>query len=222
MNLLRLPTTSRSAALLPTVADLVGTVRPDAPMHCLRPDAIVAAAANFVAGFPGDVLYAVKCNPEPAVLRAVWDGGVRHFDCASAPEVALVRAHVPGRRDPLHAPGEGPPGDPRRLGAPACATSSLDSAGELAKIRAGDRRRRRARPVRAPRPAARPRGLRPVRQVRRPGGGSRRPAARRPARMPRGSACASMSARSASTRWPGATPWRWPARRSARPAWRSR
>jgi ornithine decarboxylase len=95
VNLLRLQTTPRSATLLPTVADLVGIVRPDAPMHCLRPDAIVTAAANFVAGFPGDVLYAVKCNPEPAVLRAVWDGGVRHFDCASAPEVELVRRLLP-------------------------------------------------------------------------------------------------------------------------------
>jgi Pyridoxal-dependent decarboxylase, pyridoxal binding domain len=64
-------------------------------MHCLRPDAVVEAAANFVAGFPGDVLYAVKCNPDPAVLLAVWDGGVRHFDCASAPEIALVRRLLP-------------------------------------------------------------------------------------------------------------------------------
>ena len=76
--------------LLPAVADLVAVERPEDPMHCLRPAAITAAAA-FVAAFPGDVLYAVKCNPEPAVLRAVYEGGVRHFDCASAGEVALVR-----------------------------------------------------------------------------------------------------------------------------------
>ena len=29
-------------------------------------------------------MYAVKCNPEPAVLQALWDGGVHHFDCASS------------------------------------------------------------------------------------------------------------------------------------------
>jgi ornithine decarboxylase len=34
----------------------------------------------------------VKCNPEPAVLRALWRGGVRHFDCASIAEVRLVRS----------------------------------------------------------------------------------------------------------------------------------
>jgi ornithine decarboxylase len=61
-------------------------------MLCLRPDAIVEATAEFVAGFPGDVLYAVKCNPDPTVLRAVWEGGVRHFDCASLREVELMRS----------------------------------------------------------------------------------------------------------------------------------
>lgn len=45
--------------------------------------------------FPGDVLFAVKCNPEPRVLRALWNGGIRHFDCASANEVRLVRQLFP-------------------------------------------------------------------------------------------------------------------------------
>ena len=82
-------------AALPQVFDLVAVERPEEPMHCLRPAAIVGAARAFVAGFPDDVLYAVKCNPEPAVLRALWTGGVRHFDCASIGEVALVRTMFP-------------------------------------------------------------------------------------------------------------------------------
>jgi ornithine decarboxylase len=60
-------------------------------MHCLRPAAVTAATDAFVAAFPGDVLYAVKCNPEPVILRAVRAGGVTHFDCASIGEVRLVR-----------------------------------------------------------------------------------------------------------------------------------
>ncbi|SDB44283.1 type III PLP-dependent enzyme [Belnapia rosea] len=80
---------------LPAVDALVAVERPEEPMHCLRPAAIAEAASGFVAGFPGEVLYAVKCNPEPAVLRAIWAGGVRHFDCASANEVALVRSMFP-------------------------------------------------------------------------------------------------------------------------------
>ena len=85
----------RTPDALPSINDLVAADRPDVPMHCLRPAVLVATARRFVAEFPGDVLYAVKCNPEPAVLRALWDGGVRHFDCASAGEVALVRQMFP-------------------------------------------------------------------------------------------------------------------------------
>src|SRR6201999_4061066 len=77
------------------VAEAVRTLRPEVPLHCLRPRVIASATASFVAAFPGDVLYAVKCNPEPAVLRAVWAGGVRHFDCASISEVTLVRRLFP-------------------------------------------------------------------------------------------------------------------------------
>jgi ornithine decarboxylase len=64
-------------------------------MHCLRPASVTEAARAFVAGFPGDVLYAVKCNPEPGALRAIRAGGVAHFDCASISEVALVRQMFP-------------------------------------------------------------------------------------------------------------------------------
>ena len=81
---------------LPSVADMVKTLAPSEPLHCIRPAVIAAAAQAFCAAFNGDVLYAVKCNPEPAVLRAVWDGGVRHFDCASISEVTLVRRLFPG------------------------------------------------------------------------------------------------------------------------------
>jgi ornithine decarboxylase len=103
MNLLRTRTAvsplrrdvTAATPALPSVDMLVAVERPEEPMHCLRPAAITGAAAAFVQGFPGETLYAVKCNPEPAVLRAVWDGGVRHFDCASAAEVALVRSMFP-------------------------------------------------------------------------------------------------------------------------------
>ena len=82
-------------AVLPRLEAILQAERPDIPVLALRPAVIEAAARRFVAGFPGEVLYAVKCNPEPAVLRALWRGGVRHFDCASAAEVALVRTMFP-------------------------------------------------------------------------------------------------------------------------------
>jgi ornithine decarboxylase len=81
---------------LPAVAEMVQTLRPSEPLHCIRPAVISNAACAFTAAFNGDVLYAVKCNPEPAVLRALWEGGIRHFDCASISEVMLVRRLFPG------------------------------------------------------------------------------------------------------------------------------
>src|SRR6266702_558547 len=88
------PRPARTGAL-PSVDAVVLRERPTEPLVCLRPATIAAAARRFAEAFPGDVLYAVKCNPEPRVLRAVWAGGVRHFDCASLPEIALVRRVLP-------------------------------------------------------------------------------------------------------------------------------
>ena len=83
------PSRPQGRAVFPSIDAVVARTRPSDPLLCLRPAAIAGAAQRFVELFPGDVLYAVKCNPEPRVLRAVWDGGVTHYDCASLPEVAL-------------------------------------------------------------------------------------------------------------------------------------
>jgi ornithine decarboxylase len=89
------PANGDASFRLPTVDEAVLAGQPAEPMHCLRPAVITDTAARFLQGFHGDVLYAVKCNPEPTVLRAMWEGGVRHFDCASAGEVSLVRQMFP-------------------------------------------------------------------------------------------------------------------------------
>ncbi|HYU14387.1 MAG TPA: type III PLP-dependent enzyme [Stellaceae bacterium] len=91
----RLVLRAAGRSLLPTVDAVVARERPVEPLMCLRPAVIAGASQRFVAAFPGDVLYAVKCNPEPHVLHAVWTGGVRHFDCASLPEITLLRAVLP-------------------------------------------------------------------------------------------------------------------------------
>lgn len=79
----------------PTVDQVVAADRPEEPVHCLRPAVLAETAREFVEAFPGDVLYAVKCNPDPAVLRALAAGGVTHFDCASLAEIRLVRDMFP-------------------------------------------------------------------------------------------------------------------------------
>ncbi len=119
---------------LPSVDELVARQRPTEPLHCLRPDVIRDDAAQFVRGFAGDVLYAVKCNPEPAVLRAVWQGGVRHFDCASAPEVALVRGMFPEAVIHFMHPVKSRPAIREAYARHGVRDFVLDSDDELAKI----------------------------------------------------------------------------------------
>jgi ornithine decarboxylase len=75
----------------PDVRSMVAALRPSYPVYCARPPVLARAAQRFLDQFPGRVLYAVKCNAHPRVLRALYDAGIRHFDTASLPEIALVR-----------------------------------------------------------------------------------------------------------------------------------
>jgi len=118
----------------PLVREVVAEENPSVPLHCLRPATIAEETANFVAVFPGDVLYAVKCNPEPAVLRAVYTGGVRHFDCASPAEAALVRAVLPDADIHYMNPVKSRAAIREAWGVHGVRDFALDSADELAKL----------------------------------------------------------------------------------------
>jgi ornithine decarboxylase len=78
-----------------SVAGMLQSSRPTAPVYCIYPDLYRETAKAFVAGFPGRVLYAVKANDHPAVIRLISEGGVTHFDCASVPEIERVRSICP-------------------------------------------------------------------------------------------------------------------------------
>ncbi|MGE5478179.1 MAG: type III PLP-dependent enzyme [Bacteroidales bacterium] len=120
--------------VLPTIAEAVLAERPSVPMHCLRPDVARDAARRFVGLFPGQVLYAVKCNPDPALLRALWAGGVRHFDCASAGEVRLVRHLLPDARIHFMHPVKSRPAIREAWEWHGVRDFVIDSAAELAKV----------------------------------------------------------------------------------------
>jgi ornithine decarboxylase len=82
-----------SAARFADVESLLQALRPVNPVYCLFPHVYTENAARFVAGFPGRVLYAVKANDHADVIKAVHRGGVRHFDCASLPEIQKVKSY---------------------------------------------------------------------------------------------------------------------------------
>lgn len=68
---------------------------PDAPLYLLRAHEFKAAAEAALAAFPGDVMYAVKCNDNPYILGSLAEGGVTHWDVASIAEVRTARDLFP-------------------------------------------------------------------------------------------------------------------------------
>ena len=66
------------------------------PVFCIHPAELRAAARRFRA-FPGRVLYAVKCNPHPAVLETLFEEGITDFDVASLDEIKLIDDLFGGR-----------------------------------------------------------------------------------------------------------------------------
>ncbi|MBN8896853.1 MAG: type III PLP-dependent enzyme, partial [Rhodospirillales bacterium] len=120
---------------LPTVDAIVAAERPEEPLHCLRPAVVAETARTFLGAFPGDVLYAVKCNPDPAMLRALAEGGVTQFDCASLAELRLVRSMFPDAGLHFMHPVKARGAIREAWAALGVRTFVLDSAAELDKLR---------------------------------------------------------------------------------------
>jgi ornithine decarboxylase len=80
----------------PSLEGLLREETPRAPVYCVYPHVYRKTAQRFVKGFPGRVLYAVKANDHPLVIRALNEGGVTHFDCASVQEIARIRSIISG------------------------------------------------------------------------------------------------------------------------------
>ncbi len=81
-----------------SVGSMLQQLLPREPVYCIHRSRFKKAAEAFLNGFSGRVLYAVKANDEPLVLRALHAAGISHFDCASLPEVALVKENCPGAK----------------------------------------------------------------------------------------------------------------------------
>jgi ornithine decarboxylase len=78
-------------ATFPSVRALLADRRPVQPVYCIYPQTYESTAREFVESFPGRVLYAVKANDHPEIIRLLRRGGVRHFDCASIREIDTVK-----------------------------------------------------------------------------------------------------------------------------------
>ena len=74
-----------------SVEDLVNQLRPDKPVYCIRKKSILSASKFFQKNFPGKILYAVKTNPHPEVIKTLLKSGINQFDVASVEEIKAVR-----------------------------------------------------------------------------------------------------------------------------------
>ena len=81
-----------------SVDELVNTIKPVDPIYCIRPDSIKTACDWFKNNFPGEILYAVKTNPNEKVIKRIGSSGIDRFDVASINEIKLIKKTFPKAR----------------------------------------------------------------------------------------------------------------------------
>ena len=74
-----------------SVEELVNQLRPDKPVYCIRKNFSLSASNFFQKKFPGKILFAVKTNPHPEVIKTLIKSGIDQFDVASIEEIKAVR-----------------------------------------------------------------------------------------------------------------------------------
>ena len=74
-----------------SVEDLINQLKPEKPVYCIRKNSVTIASKFFQKNFPGDVLYAVKTNPHPIIIKTLLESGIDQFDVASIEEIKRVR-----------------------------------------------------------------------------------------------------------------------------------
>ena len=78
-----------------SVGELVNQLKPTKPVYCIRRKSIQLASKFFQNKFSGKVLYAVKTNPHPIVLKTIIESGIENFDVASIKEIEAIRKIKP-------------------------------------------------------------------------------------------------------------------------------
>ena len=74
-----------------SVEQIINQLKPEKPVYCIRKNSIRSAVKYFNKNFPGKILYAVKTNPHPEVIKTIIDSGVEQFDVASIEEIKSIR-----------------------------------------------------------------------------------------------------------------------------------
>lgn len=115
-------------------AEVAATLRPEQPLFCFAPAVLRARIKTFRDGFPGEVAYAMKANPDADILITACAVGLDCFDVASLEEMAAIRAIAPRARLHYHNPVKSRAEIARALNAFGCRRFCLDDHQEIAKI----------------------------------------------------------------------------------------
>jgi|TARA_B100001750_G_C15447127_1_gene566844 ornithine decarboxylase len=73
-----------------TVQQYIRNNRPVEPVFFLRTKPVSIAAKWFLRNFKGRVLYAIKANPSPIIIKTIYEAGIRDFDVTSLSEIERV------------------------------------------------------------------------------------------------------------------------------------
>ncbi|MBU3030797.1 type III PLP-dependent enzyme [Paracoccus marinaquae] len=114
-------------------ADLIRRLQPDHPVMAFAPAMLQDKARQFLAGFPGLVTYAVKANPDEALIQNLVTAGITGFDVASPWEIDLIGRIAPGAARHYHNPVRARPEIAHAVEAGVRAWS-VDSRSEMEKL----------------------------------------------------------------------------------------
>ena len=61
-----------------SVENLINQLKPEKPVYCIRKHSVTKSSKFFQKNFPGDILYAVKTNPHPLIIKTLIDSGIKN------------------------------------------------------------------------------------------------------------------------------------------------
>ena len=117
-----------------SVEELINQLKPEKPVYCIRKKSVLTASNFFQKNFPGEILYAVKTNPHPVVIKTLIESGINQFDVASVEEIKQVRKFSSSAKCSFMHTIKSPESIKRAYFEFGIKTFSLDTKEELIKI----------------------------------------------------------------------------------------
>ena len=117
-----------------SVEELINQLKPEKPIYCIRKKSVLTASNFFQKNFPGEILYAVKTNPHPVIIKTLIESGINQFDVASVEEIKQVRKFSSSAKCSFMHTIKSPESIKRAYFEFGIKTFSLDTKEELIKI----------------------------------------------------------------------------------------